>query len=106
LAKLSSKLSAHMFGSHRRHFRQQSDYTFCASFDSYSWHFHSHEGVFANRRPEQDYLWRFDIPATEWIGVLQLLNEYNLNAFSLFDSEETLLETMWFREQIVKSLRR
>ena len=29
-------------------------------------------------------------------------NDYNLNAFSLFDSEETLLETMWFREQILR----
>jgi hypothetical protein len=31
-----------------------------------------------------------------------LLNDYNLNAFSLFDSEETLLETMWFREHVLK----
>ena len=84
-----------------RHFRQQSDYTICASFD-HSWRFHSHEDVLVHRRPEQDFLWKFDLPSTERIKVLRLLNDYNLNAFSLFDSEETLLETMWFREHILK----
>ena len=29
---------------------------------------------------------------------LSRLNDYNLNAFSLFGSEESLLETVWFRE--------
>jgi hypothetical protein len=28
---------------------------------------------------------------------LSVLDRYNLNAFSLFDSEETLMETMWSR---------
>ena len=52
--------------------------------------------------PKQDYLWRFDLPSEERVRVLRLLNDYNLNAFSLFDSEETLLETMWFREQVLR----
>lgn len=86
----------------RRHFRQQSDYTMCVSYD-YSWHFHSHQEVLDHRRPGQDFLWKFDIPSTERIKVLSSLNEYNLNAFSLFDSEETLLETMWLREYVLKA---
>ena len=84
-----------------RHFRQQSDYTICASFDL-GWRFDSHQQVFDHRRPGQDFLWKFDLPSKERIEVLRLLNDYNLNAFSLFDSEETLLETMWFREYILK----
>jgi hypothetical protein len=31
------------------------------------------------------------------------LDDYNLNGFSLFDTEETLLETMWFREHVLKN---
>ena len=50
----------------------------------------------------RDTLWKFNLPSTERVKVLRLLNEYNLNAFSLLDSEETLLETMWFREQVLK----
>jgi hypothetical protein len=48
--------------------------------------------------------WKFNIPSTERTKVLRLLNDYNLNAFSLFDSEEALLETMWFREHVLKNL--
>ncbi len=89
--------------SHRRHFRQQSDYTICGRLDKdYGWRFHSHQGIFDHPRPGQDLLWKFDLPAGERVKVLRVLNDFNLNAFSLFDSEETLLETMWFREQILR----
>jgi FRG domain len=44
-----------------RHFRQQSDYTICASFESNSgWQFHPHGPVFGNRG-KQDFLWKFNI---------------------------------------------
>jgi hypothetical protein len=33
----------------------------------------------------------------------KMLDQYNLNAFSLFDSQETLLETMWMREQVLET---
>jgi hypothetical protein len=46
----------------------------------------------------QDFLWKFDLPSSERTKVLGVLNDYNLNAFSLFGSEESLLETMWLRE--------
>jgi len=86
---------------HARHFRQQSDYTICAAFDKNSggWYFHGHGPVFGNRG-RQDYLWKFDLPSTERIPILKSLDEYNLNAFSLFDSQETLLETVWLRERV------
>jgi hypothetical protein len=91
--------------SHPRHFRQQSDYTICASFDENSgWQFHPHDPIFGERG-RQDFLWKFNIPSSERITILQSLNDYNLNAFSLFDSEETLLETMWFREHVLRQPR-
>jgi len=91
---------------HHRHFRQRSYYTICGCFDDTEkqWRFDSHQHVFDHPedRPDQDYLWRFDIPSAERLKVLRLLNDYNLNAFSLFGSEESLLETMWLREQVLR----
>jgi hypothetical protein len=92
--------------SHKRHFLQQSTYTICARFElpgeasgAYNeWNFGSHEDVFAQNDKHQDLLWKFVIPAAERIKVLRLLEEYNLNAFSLFGSEESLLETLAIRE--------
>jgi hypothetical protein len=87
---------------HARHFRQQSDYTICAAYDEkLGWYFHPHDPVFGNRG-RQDYLWKFDLPSTERIPILKSLDEFNLNSFSLFDSPETLLETVWLREQIFR----
>ena len=87
---------------HPRHFRQRSEYTFCGTFVEWDaqWRFDSHEKAFENRHPNQnqDLLWKFDIPSSQRGKVLGILGDYNLNAFSLFGSEESLLETMWFRE--------
>jgi hypothetical protein len=85
---------------HRRHFRQQSTYTICHSYQS-QWQFDSHQHVFDHARPGQDLLWRFDLPSAERVKILRSLNDFNLNAFSLFDSEEALLETMWLREYVL-----
>jgi hypothetical protein len=82
---------------HRRHFLQQNDYTMSVGFDG-QWYFAKHEDVFDRSDPHQDFLWRFTIPWKERLKVLKLLDAYNLNAFSLFDSEETLMETMALRE--------
>lgn len=89
---------------HARHFRQQSDYTICAAFDENGagWRFHPHDPVFWSRG-KQDYVWKFALPSTERVAILKSLDRYNLNAFSLFDSQETLLETMWLREQVLEA---
>lgn len=90
--------------SHPRHFRQQSDYTICGAFDKIlGWKYHPHENVLGSRGDKQDVLWKFNLPSSESSKVLHTMDEYNLNAFSLFDSEETLLETMWFRELVTRS---
>jgi hypothetical protein len=84
---------------HRRHYLQQGEYTICLRWDhGIPWRFVSHEDVF--RRPEetQDLLWKFNIPFGERSKVLKLLDDHNVNAFSLFETDEALLETIALRE--------
>jgi hypothetical protein len=81
----------------RRHFLQQSQYTICIVRDE-EWRYVPHESAFARDDPSQDVLWKFNIPSSEKLKVLKLLDGYNLNALSLFGSEESLMETMALRE--------
>ena len=88
---------------HRRHFLQQSRYTVCIvrsqnGASDHTWRYASHEDVFDRQSSSQDLLWKYQIPATEWRKVQGMLDRYNLNAFSLFGSEESLMETMALRE--------
>jgi len=85
-----------------RHFFQQSQYTICIVFSNGDWVYGSHEEALANENEDQDLLWKFNVPSIEKLKVLQLLDRYNLNSFSLFGSEESLMETLAFRELIIK----
>jgi len=93
---------------HHRHFRQRCEYTICGTFDLLTqvWQFDSHEKVFENqtvsRINQQDSLWKITLPSSLRKQVLEILNDYNLNAFSIFGSEESLLETMWFKEHVLR----
>lgn len=86
---------------HPRHFIQQSDYTICAILDDYQYYYVPHEmaGVTGvNSRREQNLLWKFNIPVTHRLKVLKHLDTMNINGFSLFSSEESLMETAALRE--------
>lgn len=82
---------------HRRHVLQQSQYTVCLSFHN-EWRFECYDSVFDSGPRQQAYCWKFTIPVSERPKVLALLDEHNLNAFSLFGSEESLMETLANRE--------
>ncbi len=84
--------------SHSRHFLQQSEYTIGAKFRDNKWWYAPHEEIFATSSTVQDKLWKFTIPATNRYMVLKSLDTYNLNEFSLFQSEEALLKTIAVRE--------
>ncbi len=86
------------FTTHRRHFLQQSEYTLCAGFDNEEWKFEQYSKVFETGIYQQGLCWRFSIPVTERRKVLAELNSYNLNAFSLFGSEESMMETLAIKE--------
>jgi len=82
---------------HRRHFRQQSRYTVCAEFIAGSgWQFARHQDVFDRADPDQDQISKIIVPATERLKALSFLSTVNINAFSLFDSEESLMELLAF----------
>jgi hypothetical protein len=89
---------------HRRHFLQQSKYTICFGIERIRSSDDSepeteitispHESVFDRGEARQDLLYKFILPSNECSKVLRHLNKYNLNAFSLFGSEDALMETL------------
>jgi len=48
-------------------------------------------------QPKQDLLWKISVPAIERLKVLRFCEKVNLNEFTLFDSEEGLLEQQAMR---------
>ena len=82
---------------HPRHFLQQSEYTLCLTFDD-EWRFEQYDTVFDSGLHQQGVCWKFVMPSTERRKVLKLLDEHNLNAFSLFGSEESMIDTLAARE--------
>jgi hypothetical protein len=87
---------------HKRHFSQQSEYTVCVKYLNDRWSFMSHSSVFDSNREghSQDVLKKFVLSASERPKVLEELNDYNLNAYSLFGSVEGLMESLSNREEI------
>ena len=83
---------------HRRHFLQQCEYTICLQNRESEWLYVPHEEGFVRGDFNHDVLWKCSLPATERLKVLKLLDRSNINAFSLFQSEESLMETIAFRE--------
>jgi hypothetical protein len=82
---------------HRRHFLQQSEYTLCMVFHE-EWQFEKYETVFNEGRHQQGLCWKFTVPAAERNKVLMELDQYNVNALSLFGSEESMMDTLAARE--------
>jgi hypothetical protein len=82
---------------HKRHFRQQSRYTCCMRWAD-QWYFEPHDSVFGvTDHLKQDALWKITLPANERTKALRFLDKFNLNEFTLFDSEEALLEMLAMR---------
>lgn len=84
--------------SHPRHVLQQCEYTMSSHFASNEWTFAPHEKVFDLDDRQQDLIWKFTLPASERLSVLKKLDAYNLHAYSLFQTEDALLETTALRE--------
>jgi len=85
---------------HPRHFLQKSRYTYCIRVrakDHIQIYSH-HERAFARNDEDQDLLWKFSIPATERRKVLKYLDRFNISSYSLFGSEESLMETLAIHE--------
>lgn len=89
---------------HKRHFLQQCEYTICTVREDGKTYFTCHEDVFLGNEEEQDLLWKINIPSTERLKVLKHLDVMNINSFSLFRSEESLMETLALSEFHLKKL--
>lgn len=92
---------------HRRHFLQQSRYTICTAFDEKvnypdKVYYASHEDVIALNDLNQDQLWKLNIPVSERIAFLRQLNRMNINAYSLFGSEESLVDSIAVDEILLR----
>jgi hypothetical protein len=85
-------LTPHM-KSHRRHILQQSHYSMCLNWkepDSYG--FVEHRATL--RSVDHTRLFHITIPASERLTALRTLDQMNINAFSLFASEDSLMRTL------------
>jgi hypothetical protein len=87
----------------KRHFAQQSQYTVCTMWEPNEPYFSNHSKVCrpydATAEFQQDVVFKFVLPRSERRTVLNELQMYNLNAFSLFGSEESLMESLSIREE-------
>lgn len=90
---------------HRRHFLQQCWYTVAYESDSVNKDhiFVSHEKLFEKEQIDdiennQDVFIKIEMPRKLRIDMLNYLDSYNINHFSLFHSEESLLKTIAFKE--------
>ena len=88
-----------------RHFRQQCEYTVCMTGGN-GWRFRSHADAVVDDvtlSPEiasrfQHRLWKFYLPLSERERALNFLDRFNLNAYSLFGSTDSLVSTLAERE--------
>jgi hypothetical protein len=87
---------------HQRHFLQQCHYTICTKIENDQVYYARHENALSINNSEQDILWKVNVPYSERIKVLKKLDEVNINAFSLFGSEESLMDTVAKREFLLK----
>lgn len=93
-----------------RHFLQQCEYTICTKQSHLDLKFICHEEIvgpsnvvkFTSSPPQQDLLIKFNIPIYQLPVVRQELHAWNLNAFSLFASDDAFVEAIASRAIFLK----
>ena len=81
----------HYVKAHNRHYRQESQYTFCVKEESGKKFFASHAAAFRKRPADQQYIWKCDISSTERKKVLKFLDSVNIKKSSLFGPKERVM---------------
>ena len=84
----------------RKHYLQQSEYSICVKGRGEEVRFANHEDVKDDEG--EDTLTKYKIPVSEQQKVLRKLDSMNITAYSLFGSENSLMETLAVREMILK----
>ncbi len=92
----SRKAEIHSIGpnltTHRRHHLQQCEYTYCVKRNNGKIYYTNHEDVFSQDRDNnQDLLEKYTLSYSERSNFIKNLNLMNINAYSLFETEEALM---------------
>ena len=82
----------HTIRTHQRHYVQQAEYTYCKKKIEDVWYYSSHNEGFLCSEEDENVLKKYLLPAGERKKALADLDAMNINAFSLFGSEEGLAE--------------
>jgi hypothetical protein len=88
--------------SHARHLSQQSWYTWCVERKAHDYLIRPHDEIIAGAAEPDGKVLKLVIPAAERLVALKELDLMNVNAFSLFGSEDSLVRTVARRELLFK----
>jgi hypothetical protein len=96
LGKPAIALQGKYVKTHKRHFSQKAWYTVAAIWDRNEkvYRFCHHENVFKENNPKQDLLYKIVLPKNIRQEALKVLNDYNINHFTLFHSEDSLIKSI------------
>jgi len=83
----------------KRYFLQQSAHTVCLRMDGDEVFYEPHENP-RSLAEDTEVITKYVLPATERAEVFQTLEAYNINAFSLVGTEESLLETLFLKRYL------
>jgi hypothetical protein len=89
---------------HSRHLLQQCQYSMCVAMDcaNNDYTFRPHQSGLAGAVGQEGKLVKLSIPITERAIALKQLELMNINAFSLFGSEDSLIRTVARRELLFR----
>ena len=79
----------------KRHELQQGIYTICLREKNETIYFSDHEDGGVNEEQRIPFVTKFILPASERVNSLRALQTYNINPYSLFGTEESLLESLF-----------
>jgi len=84
---------------HVRHISQQSRYTICVrNVEGDDWEYCSHELAMQPQDSSQNSLQKIVLPGSLRLEILDRLDHMNINGFTLFNTEDGLMESLAFRE--------
>lgn len=90
-----------------RHFIQQAEYTAAIKISNNKHIYCPHLEAFnesSSDEKNQDLLYKFILPGNLKINTLTMLNEMNVNAFTLYSDEDSLMKMLAFKEVTMKNL--
>jgi hypothetical protein len=88
---------------HPRHLFQRCNYSMCVKESNADFLFCAHEGGIKDAIGPNGQLFKITLPVTQRLRALKNLDLMNVNAFSLFASEDSLVRTVSRRECLFRS---